>query len=59
MILLPHLRSQRVKPVAVVIVSEDGVKLQSLSDGSTFSIIEKVVDTVGKTVASRSEKTKE
>ena len=46
-----------VKPVAVVIVSKDGVKLQSLSDGSTFSIIEKVVDTVGKTVASRSEKT--
>jgi len=48
-----------VKPVAVVVVSKEGVKLQSLSGGSTFSIIEKVVDAVGKTVASRSDKTKE
>jgi len=48
-----------VKPVAVIVVSKEGVKLQSLSGGSTFSIIEKVVDSVGKTLASRSEKTKE
>ena len=48
-----------VKPVAVITVSKEGVKLQSLTGGGTFSLIEKVVDTVGKTVASRSEKNKE
>ena len=48
-----------VKPVAVVVVTKDGVKLQSLSGGSMVSIIDKVVDTVGKTVASRVDKTKE
>lgn len=48
-----------VKPVAVITVSKDGVKLQSLTGGGTFSLIEKVVDTVGKTVASRSGKNKE
>lgn len=48
-----------VKPVAVIVVSKEGVKLHSLSGVSTFSIIEKVVDSVGKTLASRSEKTKE
>ncbi len=47
-----------IKPVAVVIVTKDGVKLQSLS-GGTISILEKVVDAIGKTIASRSEKSKE
>ena len=45
-----------VKPVAVVVVEKDGsVKLQSLS-GGTISILEKVVDTVGKTVSKRMDK---
>lgn len=48
-----------VKPVAVVVVSKDGVKLQSLSGGGMISMFEKVVDTVGKTIASRAEKPKE
>ena len=44
-----------VKPVAVVIIDKEGnVKLQTLS-GGTISILEKVVDTVGKTVAKRRE----
>ena len=47
-----------VKPVAVVIISADGVKLQPLT-GGTISILEKVVDTVGKTISSRKEKPKE
>ena len=48
-----------VKPVAVIVVEKDGsVKLQSLS-GGTFSILEKVVDTVGKTVSKRMEKSSE
>jgi len=48
-----------VKPVAVVVVTKDSVKLQSLSGGGTLSILEKVVDTVGKTIVNRSDKTKE
>ena len=48
-----------IKPVAVIIVDKEGsVRLQSLS-GGTISIIEKVVDTVGKTVAKRMDKTPE
>ena len=44
-----------VKPVAVIIISEEGVRLQTLK-GSSINLLEKVVDTVGKTVAGRREK---
>jgi uncharacterized spore protein YtfJ len=37
-----------VKPVALVIINQDGVRLEPIK-GSTTSVLEKVVETIGKT----------
>ena len=44
-----------VKPVAVLIANDEGVRVESLK-GATASIAEKVVDTVGHVMEKRSEK---
>jgi uncharacterized spore protein YtfJ len=41
-----------VKPVALVIVSKDGVRVESITGGAA-SVIEKVADLAGKVVAAR------
>jgi uncharacterized spore protein YtfJ len=41
-----------VKPVAVIIIDKDGVRLESIKGGAT-SVMEKVVDVVGKASANK------
>ena len=41
-----------VKPVAIVVISKDGVRLESVKGGAA-SIVEKVVDAAGKLVSSK------
>ena len=45
-----------VKPIAVIISDKDGVRLESIKGGAT-SVMEKVVDVVGKAAASKSKST--
>lgn len=44
-----------VKPVALIIVNDDGVRVDSVKSGSA-SVMEKVVDTVGNYAAAKSER---
>ncbi len=43
-----------IKPVAVIIVNKDGVRLESVK-GATGSFLEKVADTIGKVARKREE----
>jgi len=43
-----------VKPVALVVINKDGVRIEPIK-GATTSVLEKVVDTVGKMTAGKSE----
>lgn len=45
-----------VKPIALIIADKDGVRLESIKGGAT-SVMEKVVDVVGKAAASKSKST--
>ena len=47
-----------IKPVAVIVINEDGVRIESVK-GGTASILEKVGEAVGKAVEKRGEKKKE
>ena len=47
-----------VKPVALVVVNADGVRVEPVKS-DTASVLEKVVDTVGKAVTTRNEPAKE
>lgn len=42
-----------VKPVAMIVVNKDGVRIEPIK-GSTASLLEKVVETAGKTASARS-----
>jgi uncharacterized spore protein YtfJ len=42
-----------VKPVAMIVVNKDGVRLESIK-GGTASVLEKVVETVGKAASAKS-----
>lgn len=42
-----------VKPVALVIINKDGVRLEPIKGGAT-TVLEKIVDTVGKATAGKS-----
>ena len=44
-----------VKPVAVVVVNEDGVRVETIKSGAT-SVLEKVAETVGRVATNGSEK---
>lgn len=46
-----------VKPVAVIVINKDGVRVESIK-GATTSLLEKVVETVGKATAGKSERKK-
>ena len=46
-----------VKPVAVIVINKDGVRVESIKSGTT-SLLEKVVETVGKATAGKSESKK-
>ena len=43
-----------VKPVALIVINKDGVRLESVK-GGTASVIEKIAETVSKTAAAKSE----
>ena len=43
-----------VKPVAMIVVNKDGVRIESIR-GGTASVLEKVVETVGKAASAKSE----
>jgi uncharacterized spore protein YtfJ len=43
-----------VKPVALVVINKDGVRIEPIK-GAATSVLEKVVDTVGKVTAGKSE----
>lgn len=45
-----------VKPVALVIINKDGVRVEPIKSG-TASVLEKVADTIGKAATAKSEKT--
>ena len=45
-----------VKPVALVVVNKDGVRVESIKSG-TASVLEKVAETIGKTASAKSAKT--
>lgn len=45
-----------VKPVALIIINKDGVRLESVKGGAV-SVIEKIAETVGKTAAAKAEST--
>lgn len=47
-----------VKPVALVIINKDGVRVEPIKSGSA-SVLEKVAETIGKTVSSKGGKTTE
>ena len=47
-----------VKPVALIIINKDGVRVEPIKSGTT-SVLEKVADTIGKTVAGKAGKTSE
>jgi len=42
-----------VKPVAMIVVNKDGVRIESIK-GGTASVLEKVVETVGKAASAKS-----
>jgi uncharacterized spore protein YtfJ len=42
-----------VKPVALIIINEDGVRVESIK-GGTASVLEKIAETVGKATAGKS-----
>jgi uncharacterized spore protein YtfJ len=42
-----------VKPVAMIVVNKDGVRIESIK-GGTASVLEKVVETVGKATSAKS-----
>jgi len=44
-----------VKPVALIVVNKDGVRMESIKSG-TASVMEKVAETIGKSAAGRAEK---
>ena len=44
-----------VKPVALVVINADGVRVEAIKSG-TASVLEKVAETVGKTVAAKNAK---
>ena len=44
-----------VKPVALVIINEDGVRVEPIKSG-TASVLEKVADTLGKAASAKTEK---
>lgn len=46
-----------VKPVAMIVVNKDGVRIESIKGGAA-SVLEKVAETVGKAAAARSEGSK-
>jgi uncharacterized spore protein YtfJ len=41
-----------VKPVALIIINEDGVRVEPIKSGTT-SVLEKVAETIGKTVSGK------
>lgn len=41
-----------VKPIALIVINEDGVRLESIKGGAS-SVFEKVAETIGKTVQGR------
>lgn len=43
-----------VKPVAMIVVNKDGVRIESIR-GGTASVLEKVLETVGKAASAKSE----
>jgi uncharacterized spore protein YtfJ len=45
-----------VKPVALVIINKDGVRVEPIKSG-TASVLEKVAETIGKAASARSSKT--
>lgn len=47
-----------IKPIALVIINKDGVRVEPVKGGTT-SVLEKLVETVGKTASSKSSKDKE
>jgi len=47
-----------IKPVAVVIINEDGVRVERIK-GGTANVIEKAVETVAKVAAAHNEKTQD
>jgi uncharacterized spore protein YtfJ len=47
-----------VKPVALVIINEEGVRVEPIKSG-TASVLEKVAETIGKTVSAKGGKTAE
>lgn len=47
-----------VKPVALVIINEDGVRVEPIKSG-TVSVFEKVAETIGKVASSKGEKASE
>ena len=44
-----------VKPVALIIINQDGVRVEPVKSG-TASVLEKVAETIGKTASAKSEK---
>lgn len=44
-----------VKPIALIIVSEDGVRVEPIKSGSA-SVLEKVVETIGKAATAKADK---
>ena len=44
-----------VKPVALIVVNEDGVRVEPIKSGTT-SVLEKVAETIGKSVSESSDK---
>jgi uncharacterized spore protein YtfJ len=46
-----------VKPVAMIVVNKDGVRIESIK-GGTASVLEKVVEAVGKAASAKSESSK-
>ena len=47
-----------VKPVALIIVNEDGVRVEPIKSGTT-SVLEKVAETIGKAASAKGDKTTE
>ena len=45
-----------VKPVALIVINEDGVRVESIKSGAT-SVFEKVAETIGKAASAKSEET--
>ena len=47
-----------VKPVALVIINEDGVRVEPIKSG-TATVLEKVADTIGRAASAKADKTSE